>query len=268
MLWWRFYYEICSCSLIATEAIELAGEHYRGTTMINRLLLVLLASFLLANFAQAKEPIDLKDGKVHDVNKIPDNSCAYRLDYLYKGDPTTLNFTSKEQNLAFISAYQESIVNLSNANCYSVTGYDNSTINVSESETSMLGAYGSSVLTLANTANYNVSVQDNAKINIKDGRIVSFHTQSNNPVTITSGRFGFLSASNKGQIIIVGSDFRLDGAPTKLTKITLDIAKRDEEHSLSFTLENKYMVAVKISLRDKGSIILEQIKDKTEVKPK
>jgi len=268
MLWWRFYYEICSCSLIATEAIELAGEQYRGTTMIKRLSVVLIASLLLVNFAQANEKIDLKDGKVHDIKKVAGISCTIRVDYLHKGEPTTLNFTSKEQHSHFIEAYQESIVNMDNAVCHSIVGHDNSTIKVYDSEILLTSAYNSSVLNLTNSAFYEVCLVDDAKANIKDCRIKRLSTQSRVPVAVTSGRFDSLVASDNGQIIIIGSDFKFDDVPTKLTKISLANVKQAEEHTLSFILENKYKVLAKIALYDKGSIVLEQIKDKTEVKPK
>jgi hypothetical protein len=236
--------------------------------MISRLLLVLLASFLLANFAQAYEQIDYKDGKVHDVKKIPEYSCNYRLDYLSKGDPTTLNFTSKVVNSAGIKAYQESKVNLLNADCFSLYAHDNAVVSMLDSEVNNMTANESCVVTLTNSVVNFISIEDNAKVTIVDGRIDMLSTQSINPVTISSGRYKSFSLSEKGQIIIIGSDFRLDGVPTNLTKITNDTGGRHVEHVLSFTLENKYYTSVKILIFEKTSIILEQIKGKTEVKPK
>jgi hypothetical protein len=282
----RFIEVILCLNKSATEVIELAGEqHSRGIKMVRRVMLVLLATLLLAsavvyatnfdlfsNSLKGKELqfgppdpkpgdyIQFRDSKVHDIDT--DLGKPARVDYIAPGQKTTVNLMDGGLVSFHFEVYQDGIVNILGGMCVNLYAWDDATINLSG------GLVGNGAvirdnckftMTGGEVSSY-LDFEDKTAGTISGGRLASVGASDNTRLTISGSRFRFLSASDTAVVKITGSDFAIDGVPITNAKLKFEKKYDKEDRRLTGVLESKDKINATIRILGDAVVVIETVK--------
>ncbi len=238
--------------------------------MIHKTFVALLATLLLSSIllAQPEPPkseeyIVYKDSKVHDIKT--DLEKPVRVDYIAPGETTTVNLMPGGGIWRQFETYQECTVNISGGFCVNFYSYDNSTINISGGTLHNYSSFKDNTIVKISEGELEGSthIDDKAKATITGGRFESLIVSDKAQATVSGGRYKYICAAGKSEIKIIGTDFTIDGVPTKDTKILHEKKYEDynvEDRRLTCILPNKDKLNINVRVLDTAVIILETAK--------
>jgi hypothetical protein len=239
--------------------------------------------------------MEFNDGLIHTIDSSIDGTLT--VDYLTPGAGTVVNVIDgdyvppapNEPGFGLsVSAYENSVINLSGGWLYHVTTFDNSSLFMSgglvinsgakggrvnirgNSHAQISGGYISVVMFARDTSQVVISdgtvgalvTADAGQVSISGGSLGNVYSYGILPITITGGSVGFLSASS-GSFNIYGTNFAIDGLPVEFGEIqsVTDGSSQPLEPMrwLTGTLANGDMINSRFQILHSGSIHLMSI---------